>query len=107
MNNNYANILKAGFDIDIRSQAEAMARIYLTKNGERTGHFVRFRSGHRTASTLTQALSSSRVNTHLDKAMAILSTADPIELAIKACLEREALQQQLPRPTAYSKTVKI
>jgi hypothetical protein len=103
MNKNYANILKAGFDIEIKSQAEAMARIYLTKNSKRTGHFVAFTSGHRTASTLTQSLASTRVNTHLDRALARLSTVE----SIAAYLEREALQGQVSIATVASRPVKI
>ena len=107
MNNNYSNILKAGFYIEIKSQDSAMARIYLTQNGKRTGDWVTFTSGHRTASTLTEALSSTRVNTHLDRALARLATHDTVAPAIKACLERKALQKLLPQPTADSRPVKI
>lgn len=107
MNKNYANIIKAGFDIEIRSQAEAMARIYLTQNGKRTGDWVTFTSGHRTASTLTAALASTRVNTHLDRALARLSTHETVAPAIKAFLEQEALQGKVPPATAAAKPVKI
>jgi len=107
MNNNYANILKAGFDIEIRSQAEAMARIYLTQNGKRTGHFVMFTSGHRTASTLTEALKSTRENTHLDRALARLSKHGIVAPAIRAALERETLQGQVSQATAETKPMKI
>lgn len=107
MNKNLANIIKAGFNIEIKSQDSAMARIYLTQNGKRTGDWVAFTSGHRTASTLTEALKSTRENTHLDRALAKLATHDTVAPAIKACLEREALQKQLPQPSADSSSVKI
>ncbi|MGF6348193.1 hypothetical protein [Variovorax sp. W2I14] len=107
MNNNYAKILKAGFDIEIKSQDSAMARIYLTQNGKRTGDWVTFTSGHRTASTLTEALSSKRVNTHLDRALARLSMVETVAEAIKACLERDALQGQVSTAEVATKPLKI
>lgn len=107
MNNNYSNILKSGFDVDIKSQDSGMARIYLTQNGKRTGDWVTFTSGHRTASTLTAALASTRVNTHLDTALARLSTHETVAPAIRAFLEREALQGKVPPATVATEPVKI
>ena len=74
MNNNYKTIIDAGYEIEIRSQAFAMARVYLNKNGKRTGAYATFTGGHYNASVLTEKAVNTRKDTHLDRALAFLAT---------------------------------
>lgn len=74
MNNNYQKIIEAGYNIEIRSQRFSMARAYLTKNGQRTGAYSTFSSGHFPASQIADKAATTREDTHLDRALAFLAT---------------------------------
>lgn len=109
MNNNYANILKAGFDIEIRSTRFSMARMYLTLNGLRTFDLVHFSGGHFNAAVLLEKAKTTRKNTHLDRAMNELVSTHAVATALKIAQEQEKLNANLPAPIfeARKQTVKI
>lgn len=73
MNNNYKTIIDAGFNIEIRSQRFSTARIYLTKQGVRTGDWKEFPSGQYNASVLTDKAPNTRAGTPIDEALSWLA----------------------------------
>ena len=92
MNNNYSIILKAGFDIEVRSQQFSMARMYLTCNGTRTGQSVLFNSGHFCASKVMEKAKFTRKDTHLDKALKELAYHPSVIARLVKIKESESLQ---------------
>lgn len=70
-NKNYEFLLENGFDVDIRSSDNGIARMYLLKNGERVkpNIYTPFRDNKQSRDKLQQRVSKARDFTHLGIAL--------------------------------------
>ena len=108
MNNNYSNILKAGYDIEIRSQQFAWAKMYLTQNGVRTGESIQFTGGHFNAEVLLNKAKTTRKETALDRALRHLANSLEVKTALKIIEARETLLSAVETANAgTSQIIKI
>lgn len=100
MNDNYSNILKAGFDIEIRSQQFAWAKMHLTQNSIRTGESIQFTGGHFNAEVLLNKAKATRKDTALDRALRYLADSLEVKTALKIIASRETLLAAVETPNA-------